>query len=141
MAEAFQLPDVNNLTALVGGKHQESAPLFSPEKKARWLQQAREYRDRHAAVQDVPVPMDERAIYASMCVLKEKVAQLEQERAAAEKRADDNEAEVVRLKSHMEAEERYRRSDSALGASDSDEGRGGSGLRAENTSKFLGPDA
>lgn len=78
--------------------------------------------------------MDERAIYASMCMLQEKVAQLEKDKAAAERRADDNEVEIIRMKTQLDAQERYRRSDSALGASD-DEGRGG-GLRAENTSEL-----
>ncbi|KAK3059929.1 hypothetical protein LTS18_009733, partial [Coniosporium uncinatum] len=100
-AQSFMLPDLPNLTELMSGVYQDGTPVFSRSAKAK---------SRFTS--------EEKAIFASLHLLKEKVAQLEHDKAEAEQQIGEYEHEVIELRARLDAQENQRRSDSALGSSD-----------------------
>ena len=70
-----------------------------------------------------------------MNLLKDKVAQLEQDCAEAEKKIEEQEVEIIELKTANRAQENFRRSDSALGSTDG-EGSGKNSWKVEKTRKL-----
>ncbi|KAJ9640461.1 hypothetical protein H2199_006000 [Coniosporium tulheliwenetii] len=137
-AQSFMLPDLPNLTELVSGVYKDGTPVFSRSAKARSRFVSDPYPRRngrgqpsYSALESIPVPADEKAILASLQLLKEKVAQLEQEKAESDKKIEDYENEVADLKAELSAQENMRRSDSALGASDAESGREKTNWRIE----------
>ncbi|KAF2193531.1 hypothetical protein K469DRAFT_728736 [Zopfia rhizophila CBS 207.26] len=132
-AQSFMLPDLPNLTELVSGVFQDGTPVFSKAAPARSRFTAPHNTGRaggrqpnHIPVDNVPIPEDDKAILASLQLLKEKVAQLEHERAEAEKKIEEQDIEIIELRAENEAQQKLRRSDSALGSTDG-EGSGGKG--------------
>lgn len=120
--QSFVLPDMQNLTELVSGVRQDGTPLFSRSSKPRSRfatpsQSRRKSSGRHShiAIESVPIPADEKALYLSLQLLQEKVASLEKEKAESERRRDDYELEVLQLKSKLEEQEMFQR-DSGLGS-------------------------
>jgi len=116
------LPDVPNITYLVSGVPQEGTPLFSRSTKfrSRFAMPSQSRLDQsgkpaHAPVKSVLVPADERALFVSLQMLQTKVAVLEEEKAASERKADEYELEVLELKSKLEEQEIFRQNGSGLG--------------------------
>lgn len=137
--QSFMLPDLPNLTELMSGVYKDGTPVFSRATKSRSRfasagnpRQPQNTAPHHLPIDSAPVPEDEKAIFASLQLLKEKVAQLEQDKAEAERRVEDYESENIELKAELQARDEQRRSDSALGASD-DDGKTRGGLQAEKT--------
>lgn len=126
---SFALPDLPNLTELVDGKYQDGTPIFSRDTKSRSQMQAQSSRNfqpsgvPYAPVDGLDLPIDEKELIATLHLLHDKIAQMEQESADADQKMYEYEQEIVQLRSEREQQRNVRRSDSALGSSDG-EGNG-----------------
>lgn len=137
-AQSFMLPDLPNLTELVSGVFQDGTPVFSKTTPARsrFADPNRKGRQpNHIPVDSVPIPDEEKAIFAALQLLQERVGQLEHERAEAEKKIEQQEVEIIELKTASHAQGKYQRSDSGLGSTDG-ENSGKSSWKVEKTRKF-----
>jgi len=122
-AQSFMLPDLPNITELVSGVRADGTPLFNRSSKPRSRfatpSQARrkvENKMIHIPIDSIPVPADEKALYLSLQLLQEKVANLEREKAESDKARDDYELEVLQLRSKLEEQDMVRQSDNTLEA-------------------------
>ncbi|KAF2853281.1 hypothetical protein T440DRAFT_487722 [Plenodomus tracheiphilus IPT5] len=130
--QSFILPDLPNLTELVSGVFDDGTPVFSKNAPARSRFSAPPNggrRPHHIPVEGVPIPDEEKAIFAALQQLQDKVAQMEAERAENEKRIEEQDLELIELRATTQAQEKLRRSDSAQ---DSDNGAK-SGWKVEKT--------
>ncbi|KAK2761302.1 hypothetical protein FQN54_001824 [Arachnomyces sp. PD_36] len=116
---SFMIPDLPNLSELVSGVYQDGTPVFSRQGKPRTTRfispshTNTETRPGHMDVGSVPVPDDEKAIFVSLRLLQEKVAQLELEKSETERNAEEMRQEVMTLKSEnvrRQKRERHRSS-------------------------------
>jgi hypothetical protein len=133
-AQSFILPDLPNLTELVSGVFEDGTPVFSKTAPARSRFSAPpngSRRPQHIPVEGVPIPEEEKAIFSALQLLQDKVAQMEHERAEAEKRIEEQDLELIELRATAQAQEKLRRSDSAQ---DSDSGKGS--WKVEKTRKY-----
>lgn len=128
--QSFMLPDLPNLTELVSGVFKDGTPVFSKTAKHKTRFSSAPNPSRFSRgqpnfvrLEGVPIPDDEKAIFASLQLLKEKVAELEQEKAESEKQIEEQQSEIIGLKAELAAQKETRRSDSALGSTDG-EGNG-----------------
>ncbi|KAH0271407.1 hypothetical protein KCU91_g7398, partial [Aureobasidium melanogenum] len=122
---SFMLPDLPNITELVSGVRKDGTPVFSRSQKSRSRFTSASYNNptitntvAHANINSIAVPDEEKAIFASLQLLKDKVANLEAEKSEAQKRLEEYETEVGQLKSRLDVEQKLRRPDSALGEDD-----------------------
>ncbi|THV93123.1 hypothetical protein D6D27_04539, partial [Aureobasidium pullulans] len=122
---SFMLPDLPNITELVSGVRKDGTPVFSRSQKSRSRFTSASYNNptitntvTHANINSIAVPDEEKAIFASLQLLKDKVANLETEKSEAQKRLEEYETEVGHLKSRLDVEQKLRRPDSALGEDD-----------------------
>ncbi|GAB7349420.1 hypothetical protein MBLNU459_g8535t1 [Dothideomycetes sp. NU459] len=120
---SFMLPDLPNITELVSGVRKDGTPVFPRTTKSRSRFASGSYNPTssndtvtYAKIHSIAVPEEEKAIFASLQLLKEKVAQLETEKSEATKRLEEYENEVIELKSKVQMEQKLRRPDSALGS-------------------------
>lgn len=121
--QSFILPDIPNITELVSGVRRDGTPLFSrsAKPKSRFatpsMTNAQNARPSYSGVNQVPIPADEKALYASLQLLQEKVAGLELDNEQLEKRAEDYELEVLQLRSKLEEadDNNNQHSDSGVG--------------------------
>ncbi|KAF1845181.1 uncharacterized protein K460DRAFT_376657 [Cucurbitaria berberidis CBS 394.84] len=123
-AQSFILPDLPNLTELVSGVFDDGTPVFSKTAPARSRFSAPPNggrRPQHIPVEGVPIPEEEKAIFAALHQLQDKLAQMEHERAEQDQKLEEQEMELIELKATTQAQEKLRRSDSAQ---DSDSGKG-----------------
>lgn len=129
-SNSFILPDLPNLTELVSGVRKDGTPVFNRNAKSRSRFTSGSYkpfRSDHNPVESVPVPYEEKAIYSSLQVLQARLAQLEDEKEDAEKRAEEYEGEIIDLRSRLEASQ--GRPDSGLGSEDERSGQEKTKLR------------
>ncbi|ORY04122.1 hypothetical protein BCR34DRAFT_491813 [Clohesyomyces aquaticus] len=138
-AQSFMLPDLPNLTELVSGVFEDSTPVFSKAAppRSRFATSNNPGRPggrhpNHIPVDSVPIPEEEKAIFASLQLLKEKVSQLEHERAEADKKIEEQEIEIIELRASKNARDNLRRSNSGLGSTDG-EASGKAGWKVEKT--------
>lgn len=120
-AQSFLLPEgLNNLTELIGGsvKGTPVLPRTGPASRRVTSMYAGRRPDNFIPVGGIPIPEDEKVILASLQILKDRLAQVEQEKAEADQQIEEYEIRVSELQSLLEAQESLRRSDSALGSSD-----------------------
>ena len=124
--QSYVLPDMPNLSELVSGVYQDGTPVFSRNGKPRGSrmssasrQQHRLQKLNHVEVAEIPVPEDEKAIYVSLKLLQDKVAELEVTRAENQKTIGDLQHRNQTLEIAKAEAKRWRRSDSALGTTDS----------------------
>jgi hypothetical protein len=140
------LPDLPNISELVSGVYQDGTPVFSRTAKprSRFVSASAPKapgEPNHAPIESIPIPEEERAIFVSLKLLQDKVADLESQKAEAEKKFEDLQVENRTLKAEGRVRETHRRTDSALGMADSGsddaEGgaRNGNKLTATNSSK------
>ncbi|KAI4731319.1 hypothetical protein E4T49_00843 [Aureobasidium sp. EXF-10728] len=122
---SFMLPDLPNITELVSGVRKDGTPVFSRSHKSRSRFTSTSYNNptitntiTHANINSIAVPDEEKAIFASLQLLKDKVAILEAEKSEAQKRLEEYETEAGQLKSRLDVEQKLRRPDSALGEDD-----------------------
>jgi hypothetical protein len=122
-AQSFILPDLPNLTELVSGAWEDGTPIISKTTPARSRFSAPPgggRRPQHVPIENVPIPAEEKAIFAALGLLQDKVAQMEHEHAEAERQMEEQELELIELRATTQAQEKLRRSGSAL---DSDSGK------------------
>ena len=118
--QSFMLPDMPNLSELVSGIYQDGTPVFSKHGKSRSSRfvsatQGREPGRNYAAVGELPLPADENAIFLSLKLLQDKVADLEDSRAEAENNIQELQQKNKILETEKAEMRRWQRSDSALG--------------------------
>ena len=138
--QSFMLPDLPNLSELVSGVFQDGTPVFSRHTKPRASRFApatqhpsnKKNELDYAGVADIPVPEDEQAIFVSLKLLQDKVAELENNRAETEVTMKDLHQKNQMLEREKQETRRWRRSDSALGTTDGSDG-GGESTRAPRT--------
>lgn len=131
-AQSFILPDLPNLTELVSGVFDDGTPVFSKNAPARSRFSAPPGRPQQIPVEGVPIPDEEKAIFAALHQLQDKVAQMEAERAEQERKLEEQDMELIELRATTQAQEKLRRSDSAH---DSDSGK--SNWKVEKTRKCI----
>ena len=122
-ANSFMLPDLPNITELVSGTRKDGTPVFNRNNRSRSRFTSATYhqlRTEHATIENVPIPDEEKAVYASLQLLQDKVAQLETSKAEVECRAQGWESEVIELRAQLESERRHS-PDSGLGSDEDDE--------------------
>ncbi|KAH5334048.1 hypothetical protein HBI49_039190 [Parastagonospora nodorum] len=123
-AQSFILPDLPNLTELVSGVFEDGTPVFSKTMPTRSRFSAPPNGGRKpqfTPIEGVPIPDEEKAIFAALQLLQDKVADMERERAEAEKKIEEQDLELIELRATTQAQEKLRRSDSGQ---DSDAGKG-----------------
>lgn len=137
-SNSFALPDLPNITELVSGVRKDGTPLFDRNTKSRSRFASNSHkpatRHEHHSIEGIPVPDEEKAIYASLQLLKDRVDQLELEKSEAAKRAEEYEGEIIDLRSQLAVSQ--RRPDSGLGSPDEDE-MGSDRLKVEKKKKKL----
>ena len=124
--QSFILPDMPNISELVSGIFQDGTPVFSRHGKSRasrfasgvQSQRAKEYVE----VAGIPVPEDEQAIFVSLKLLQDKVADLENAKAEAEATVYELHEKNLVLEHEIQESKRFRTSDSALGTTDGSDG-------------------
>ncbi|KAI9665938.1 MAG: hypothetical protein M1821_003873 [Bathelium mastoideum] len=135
--QSFILPDLPNITELVSGVRADGTPIFSRITKARSRFASASQRTTPRGSQSgywpidgVPLPEEEKAIFASLQLLQEKVDELEVEKDQKEQKIGEYENEIIELRTQAQTQREFRRSDSALGTTD-DEARGPSSWRID----------
>ena len=115
--QSFILPDLPNITELVSGIRQDGTPLFSRSSKSRsrFVTPADSRKPAHQPVASVPETTDEKVLYASLQLLRGKVAELEKHKEQSEKKLEESELEVLHLKSRLEEIEHAPHRDSGIG--------------------------
>lgn len=124
-SNSFMLPDLPNITELVSGVRKDGTPIFNKAAKSRSRFTSGSHnaaRPEHYPIDNIPIPEEEKAIYASLQLLKDRVDQLEMEKSEAYKRSEEYEGEIIDLRAQLAVAQ--RRPDSALGSDeDSNEQR------------------
>ncbi|EME88137.1 uncharacterized protein MYCFIDRAFT_75971 [Pseudocercospora fijiensis CIRAD86] len=116
---SFMLPDVANITELISGPRANGTPLVRQTATTRSRFLSTSYRGEsqtqtHWPVTAVGLPEDEKAIFASLQMLHDRVNQLEQEKNEAQKHIEEYEREVIELRSQLQVVD--GRADSGLGS-------------------------
>lgn len=108
-AHSFMLPDLPNIAELVSGVRKDGSPVFSKFTKGRSRFTSATYERQddvtvtdHARVVSLPLPEDEKLIFASLQVLKDRVAELEAENARGRDAIDQYANENAKLKSQLD---------------------------------------
>ncbi|KAF7196439.1 Spindle pole body protein ppc89 [Pseudocercospora fuligena] len=119
--QSFMLPDVANITELISGTRANGTPLVRQTATTRSRFVSTSYKgdaqtQTHLPVTAVGLPEDEKAIFASLQMLHDRVNQLEQERNEAHKHIEEYEREVIELRSQLHLVD--GRPDSGLGSED-----------------------
>lgn len=138
--QSFMIPDMPNITELISGTFTDGTPVFSRTSRSRtssrFSNAGRKSRLGHVKVSSIPVPEEEEAIYVSLKVLQDKIADLENDKVEAEAAVRE-----LQEKNHVLEKERFerrklRRSDSGLGTTSGSDagdehghGRAGHGSR------------
>lgn len=118
-ANSFMLPNLPNITELVSGVRKDGTPVFNRQTKSRSRFTSGTHNpptQHYLPLDGVPVPDDEKAIFSSLQLLKDKVAELEMANSEYVKRAEEYEDEVIDLRSQLQMAQ--RRPDSALGSAE-----------------------
>lgn len=122
-AQSFLLPEMPNITELIGGSYKDGTPIFSRSGRAKTRIASinvgkRPDQPNFYPVGGIPIPEEEKAILASLQILKDRVFQLEQEKSESDRKVEEYELEVSDMRMQLDAQENIRRSDSALGSTD-----------------------
>jgi hypothetical protein len=133
-AQSFILPDLPNLTELVSGVFEDGTPVFSKTALSRSRFSAPPNGGRkpqHIPIESVPIPGEEKAIFAALQQLQDKVSFMENERVESERKIEEQELELIELRATTQVQERLRRTDSAA---DADSGK--SSWKVEKTRMY-----
>ncbi|OXV11505.1 hypothetical protein Egran_00734 [Elaphomyces granulatus] len=116
--QSFLLPDLPNLSELVSGIYEDGTPVFSRQHKSRttrFVSPSGKAVDAslthdHLPLHSVPIPDDEKALFVSLKLLQDKVADLELAKSEAERKLEDIRQENVTLKADKSRrqKEQYR---------------------------------
>ncbi|QDS72417.1 hypothetical protein FKW77_009070 [Venturia effusa] len=136
-AQSFMLPDLPNLTELVSGNFKDGTPIFprSGRNTTRFssVPSAPFNQPNFVPLNGIAVPEDEKAILAALQLMKDKFEQLTVEKEEADRRLEEYEDEAVRLRAQITARQNSRRSDSALGSTDGEDGSAKTKWQIEKT--------
>ena len=124
--QSFMLPDLPNITELVSGVYEDGTPVFSRDSKSRVprfasssdAQQRQVSRPDLVQVDEIAVDDDEQAIYLSLKLLQDKVADLERNRAETEIFIQELQHKNRVLEGEKAQRRSWQRSDSAIGMTD-----------------------
>ncbi|MCJ1281906.1 hypothetical protein MMC26_001229 [Xylographa opegraphella] len=129
--QSFILPDMPNMSELVSGVFQDGTPVFSRHGKpraSRFASGAHSQRGKeYVEVAGITVPDEEQAIFVSLKLLQDKVADLENAKAEAQATVHELQEKNLVLEREKQEFKRFRRSDSALGTTDGSDGADESG--------------
>lgn len=142
--ESFILPDMPNLSELVSGIYQEEVPVRPRQNRSRTTRFASppavtmsEPHSTHVPLDAIPIPEDEKAIFASLKLLQEKVSTLEKENLKAERRLGELQEENQLLRADKStrrtSEDRKVR---MYKTAEEESGRGAATLAVERNSKL-----
>ncbi|KAF4553036.1 putative spindle pole body protein ppc89 [Elsinoe fawcettii] len=113
---SFALPDLPDIVELVSGTRKDGTPVFARtgRGKSRFTSASYQGRGRgeekgYKVVESVALPEEEKVIFASLQVVKERLAAVEGERDAANRRAEEVESEMDALREQVGMERRLRR--------------------------------
>ena len=125
--QSFMLPDLPNISELVSGVYEDGTPVFSRHGKpraSRFISASGNLSkgQNYIAVNEIPVPADEQAIFLSLKLLQDKVATLEKTNGEAENVIQELQQKTRLLEGEKSNRRRRPRSDSALDTTDSDGG-------------------
>lgn len=106
------LPDLPNISELVSGVYEDGTPVFTRQirpRTTRFVSPPAEDGDvsqlrGHLPIENVPIPEDEKALFVSLKLLQDKVADLEFAKSEAERKLDD-----ARQENHILKAEKTRR--------------------------------
>ncbi|KAL1850850.1 hypothetical protein Plec18170_006687 [Paecilomyces lecythidis] len=104
--QSFLLPDLPNISELVSGVYDDGTPVFPGKNKSRTTRFVSpphdggepSYLPNHRPIDAVPIPEDEKALFVSLRLLQDKVAELELARSETEKKLEDMREENAVLK-------------------------------------------
>lgn len=116
-SNSFVLPEMPHISELVSGVRNDGTPVFNRTAKShsRFASGTQKpARGEYDPVKTLPAPQEEKAIYASINLAKDRADQLEMELSEAQKRAEEYESEIMDLRSQLTVIQ--RRPDSALGS-------------------------
>lgn len=123
---SFLIPDIDGVTALIGGtpampRSAKRNSRFTPS--ANWRMPSRSNRSEHLTLTGVPVPEDARRVYSGIDEAIGKIAELEMEKDAAAKAAEDYEAIITELRVQLAEEQQAHRPDSGFGSGEEGAGQ------------------
>lgn len=100
---SFLLPDLPNISELVSGVYEDGTPVFSQRRSTRFVSPLHDATDasitrEHMPLDAVPIPEDEKALFVSLRLLQDKVAELEMIKSDSEKRLESYREENAALK-------------------------------------------
>ncbi|RFU26403.1 hypothetical protein B7463_g9927, partial [Scytalidium lignicola] len=135
---SFLLPNMPDISELVSGTFKDGTPVFTRNGKVQSRFSSVSGPPNHinfAPIDGIPVPEDEKAIFLSLQLLQDRIAELEMERAENQKVVEDLKNDNYQLRAENKELERNNRSDSALGMADSgsDGGHGSKQRLADKT--------
>lgn len=140
-AQSFMLPDLPNLTELVSGNFKDGTPIFprSGRNAIRFssIPSAPFNQPNFVPLSGVAVPEDEKAILAALQLMKDKFDQLTVEKEEADRKIEEYEDQAVKLRAQIVTRQTFRRSDSALGSTDGEDGSAKTKWQIEKTRKNL----
>ncbi|KAJ5891574.1 uncharacterized protein N7473_007802 [Penicillium subrubescens] len=104
--QSFLLPDLPNISELVSGVYEDGTPVFPRQHKMRSTrfvspphdQTDASFSREHMPLDAVPIPEDEKALFVSLRLLQDKVAELEMYKSDAERRIENYREENALLK-------------------------------------------
>lgn len=104
--QSFLLPDLPNISELVSGVYEDGTPVFPRQHKmrsTRFVSPPHDATDvsfsrEHMPLDAVPIPEDEKALFVSLRLLQDKVAELEMYKSDAERRIENYREENALLK-------------------------------------------
>lgn len=143
--QSFVLPPMPNMSELISGVFDNGTPVFSrdgkPSRFVAALQRSTVNGVNLADVDEIPMRVDEQAIFLNLQLLQDKVKELEKINAALSDEMCDLERKNRILEGEKEFRQRTSRRDSALGTSESeganDVGGGQRRLLVEKSRKFV----
>ncbi|KAJ5757987.1 uncharacterized protein N7511_006681 [Penicillium nucicola] len=105
--QSFLLPDLPNISELVSGVYEDGTPVYNRQGKMRSTRFVSPLHDHtemslphdHFPLDAVPVPEDEKALFVSLRLLQDKVAELNMWKSDAERRMENYRQENASLKS------------------------------------------
>lgn len=116
--QSFLLPDLPNLSELVSGVYEDGTPVYARQNRARTTRFVSPPHDatdvsltrEHMPLDAVPIPEDEKALFVSLRLLQDKVAELERSKSDAERRMDDMKRENEALRANKRSKDKHGRS-------------------------------
>ena len=142
--QSFLLPDLPNLSELVSGIYEDGTPVFSRQHKSRttrFVSPSGKVADAslthdHLPLHSIPIPDDEKALFVSLKLLQDKVADLELAKSEAERKLEDIRQENMTLKGDKSRRQKdqYRQLRSTEDGGEGEERRANRRLASERKS-------